>query len=441
MYKLSRNQKGFSTIELLIVVIVLAIIGGVGCMVYRTHHTTKINSATQVSNQTTAYSSNFSAAIPLNSNPINVYQNSPSTNLLITDSKQNTLAKINQNIKNGHFMVDDNNGEYVLIEDTYQGNPQGIAYLVNNKGTITNIPRSIMTNLSGGGGDTFNMYLGYKNNAITNDCPYGQIGDSGSPVGSSYAPCTLKNVNLLNGQSKTIAVISSNVSPSPLDVLGITPENVIYDLNYSKGLPYFEERDLNTNKVTVSIPLKNAPSDPSKSSSVSLYLSNNFNYVAYHDDNKSNGNLLDILNLSDNKKLSVETQCNNNGSTAVVDNVIWSPNDGKIAYSCTIAKESAANTWATNTNLDFLDYVNVADSMSKILFNPGNNQVNQSIYTIGWTSEDDILYTYTPVINGLVSTHNVYSSVNTTSDKATQNPAPSGYYLLTSSDSGIYPLN
>lgn len=54
MSKMSKNQKGFSTVEVILVIVIVALIGTVGWLVYKNHHkTTALNTSTTSSKATT----------------------------------------------------------------------------------------------------------------------------------------------------------------------------------------------------------------------------------------------------------------------------------------------------------------------------------------------------------------------------------------------------
>ena len=66
MKKLSKNQTGFTLVEALLIILILAVLGGVSYMVYHNHHKAKTNSTDST---TTTSSSSNSTKAATNSNP------------------------------------------------------------------------------------------------------------------------------------------------------------------------------------------------------------------------------------------------------------------------------------------------------------------------------------------------------------------------------------
>jgi len=400
-------KKAFIT---LIVVLVILVVGGGAFALYHHYHKAKPVAYSSLSTSSKTTKPLASTTTAMSNNGIITYVSDDNTNLIVTNDNQKVLAKITNPSGDKGFNVLSNNGQDVLIVALTSSGTNEPEYLVNYKGTVTNLPTTVSSpNVTGTSEGP--QLLGYNNDYIENSCTNDSLGNT--------LTCYIDNVNLTTGAVNVVTSFSnSTANPSenpPSAILGVSPNNTLYVLydsssNTTGANPVIKEINLSSKQITNTV---NVPGGATNGAWMYYALSNNFDYYA---NVGARANQIQITNLNTGTTSTVNTQCSS-GVDSTTSNLFWSPDNSKIAYDC------------YGTDGSFVAYDNLTSNNVTQLKNISTSNLGENFNVEGWSSNNIVNFYYTSSYNATPNSWDFYSA-DTTSGAINLNPTPTGYWLV-----------
>ena len=406
--KLHHSQKGFSHVEVLILVVIICMIGFVGWRIWQTnqHQIIKINNQNTTSQPS----------------PLLTYVSIASPQTFIATNAQNkVLAKVNIEKADNTFYTFAKNSQALLLGETYNATEYSypgtnqIYVLVNYNGSATilssavaTIITNMITEYSGS-----QLLLNGNNTLFYVDC------------NQTTQNCDLDNLNLLSGEITTYltepGTQTDGGTQAPFDLMGIKNNVLFYDYSSNGTLANqaIVSYSLLTHTILKTDSLQVMPLNPPK-------LSNDSSEAIYTDSN--NDGTRYIINIANGK----ETVLNSNIPSDNED-YLWSPDNQYIAFSSPYPGTSSAN------QQESINYIDVTTGQAKTIKTFGDSTYNEvELYV--WTSNSRLYYsvTQTNSANDFTSNPDAYNLISIPSGNVSPNPAPNGYVIFGSPPGTVY---